>query len=387
MSIPLKYNFRSLLVRRVSTLMTVGSIALVVSIFIGVMALAGGLEAVLVASGDDRNVLVRRRGSDSELSSYFTRDAMQFLRYLPGVEKGHGGEPIASPEIVVLINLPKIDAPQGANVTIRGVTSTGLSLRPQLRVVEGRLFKPGLREAVVSRNISRRFARTRTGDTISFGKAQWKIVGLFEAGNTAFDSEIWVDINQVANDFNRDQYSTVLLRATDPAAARQLIDRVESDRRYNLTAQPEVDYYREQTKSAAPIKLLGMFIAVVMGIGACFAAMNTMYAAVSNRTQEIATLRVLGFRPGRILLSFLTESLLLSLLGGALGCLLALPLHGLSTGTANWQTFSELTFAFRITPRLLGIGLAFAFLMGLFGGFLPARQASRQSPAAALREA
>lgn len=386
MAIPLKYNFRSLFVRRVSTAMTVLSIALVVAVFVGVMALATGLEMALVTTGDPLNVLVRRRGSDSELSSFISREAFQAMRFLPGVQMNADGTPIASGEIVVVINLPKRGEQKGSNVTIRGVSPVGLALRPQLHIVEGRLFQPGLREVIVSRRISERFEHTSLGDRLRFGKGEWKVVGIFDAGNTAFDSEIWTDVNQLASDYHRESFSSVLLRATDEAAVKEIINRIENDRRYNLLAQPEVEYYEEQTKAAGPIKLLGMFIAIVMGIGACFAAMNTMYAAVTYRTREIATLRVLGFKRGSILLSFLTESLLLALIGGLIGCVLVLPIHGITTGTANWQTFSEIAFAFRITPELLLWGMSFAALMGLFGGIFPARQAARQSPAAALRE-
>lgn len=389
MAIPLKYNFRSLLVRRVSTVLTTLSIALVVAVFVGLMALANGLETALVSTGDPLNVMVRRRGSDSEASSFITREAQQVMKYLPGVATDANGDPVASAELVVIINLLKRGGGEGesANVTVRGLSPTGLALRPQMRIVQGRMFQPGLREVIVSRRISERFQQAGLGDQLRFGKGDWKVVGIFEAGNTAFDSEIWTDGYQLAGDYNRQSYSSVLLRATDEAAMKEIIDRIENDRRYNLTAQPEVEYYAEQTRAAGPIKALGMFIAVVMGIGAGFAAMNTMYAAVTYRTQEVATLRVLGFNRRSILLSFLTESLLLALIGGAVGCLLALPINGVTTGTANWQTFSEITFAFRITPQLLLIGMGFAALMGIFGGLFPARQAARQAPAAALREA
>lgn len=262
----------------------------------------------------------------------------------------------------------------------------GMVLRPQIRLVEGRMFRAGLREVIVSRRLSERFQNTSLGDRLRFGKGEWTVVGLFDAGQTAFDSEIWTDVNQLSSDYNRQFYSSVLLRAVDEAAARDIIARVENERRYNLTGESETEYFREQTRAAAPIKAMGMFIALILGIGACFAAMNTMYAAVTYRTREIATLRVLGFRKGSILLSFIVESVLLALVGGAVGCLLALPINGVTTGTANWQTFSEIAFAFRVTPRLLLAGMIFATLIGLFGGFFPARQAARQVPALALRQ-
>ncbi len=386
MAIPLKYSIRSVLVRRVSTLLTVLSIALVVAVTIGVMALASGLEMALVSTGDPLNILVRRRGADSELSSLVTRDTWQVLRYLPGVKTRPDGEPLASADVVVVINLPKRGSTQGANVTVRGLPPQGMALRPHVRLMAGRMFQPGLREVIVSHRLSGRFQQMSLGDRLRFGKGDWMVVGLFDAGQTAFDSEIWTDVNQLASDYNRQFYSSVLLRAVDEAAAREIIARVENERRFNLTAEPETEYFREQTRAAGPIKAMGMFIAFVLGIGACFAAMNTMYAAVTYRTREIATLRVLGFRRWSILLSFVVESVLLALVGGVIGCLLVLPINGVTTGTANWQTFSEIAFAFRVTPRLLLAGMIFAILIGLLGGFFPARQAARQTPALALRQ-
>lgn len=385
MAIPLKYNYLSLLKRRVSTLMTVLSIALVVFIFVSVMALANGLETALVSSGDPLNVLVMRRGAGSELSSAVSRESLQVLKYLPGVQTVAGGEPRTSAEVFVIVNLPKADG-SIANIAIRGISPGGVEMRQQLRLVEGRMFQPGLREVIVSRTISKRFPGVQLGSQVKLGKAMWNIVGIFDAQGTAFDSEIWGDVNQIAGDFNYQDYSSVLLRAQDEATVKQIVARIESDKNNDLTAQPESEYYAQQTWAAGPIKLMGMFIAVVMGIGACFAAMNTMYAAVSYRTQEIATLQVLGFRRRSILFSFLAESMLVALLGGLLGCLLTLPINKLTTGTTNLQTFSEVAFAFRTSPQLLLIGMIFAAIIGLFGGFFPARQASHQALALALRK-
>ncbi|HEY0546558.1 MAG TPA: ABC transporter permease [Pyrinomonadaceae bacterium] len=385
MAIPLKYNYLSLLKRRVSTLMTVFSIALVVFIFVSVMALANGLETALIASGDPLNVMVMRRGSGSELSSAVSHEALQVLKYLPGVQNAAGGEPIVSPEVFVIVNLPRPDGAL-ANIAVRGTSPVGADLRPQLRLIEGRMFQPGLREVVVSRTISRRFPGVRLGSQVKLGKANWNIVGIFDAQGTAFDSEIWGDVNQVAGDFSYQDYSSVLLRAKDAAAVKELVSRIESDKNNDLTAQPESEYYAQQTWAAGPIKLMGMFIAVVMGVGACFAAMNTMYAAVSYRTKEIATLQVLGFRRRSILISFLAESMLVALVGGIVGCLLSLPVNKLTTATTNLQTFSEVAFAFRTSPQLLLIGMIFAVMIGLFGGLFPARQAARQSLALALRK-
>jgi len=386
MAIPLKYNLRSLLQRRVSASMTILSIAFVVFIFVSVMALANGLEAALVSSGDALNVLVLRRGSGSELSSSVPNAALQVIKYLPGVAVNASGEPEVSAEVFVIINLPKGNEGEVANVAIRGVSAAGFQIRPQMRLVAGRQFQPGLHEVIVSRTLSKRFANMNVGDQLRLGKANWTVTGIFDAGNTTFDSEIWADVNQVISDFKYQTYSSVLLRAKDQAALRDLSQRIESDRTYNLMAQSERDYYEGQAWAAAPIKAMGLFIAIVMGIGACFAAMNTMYAAVTYRKQEIAALRVLGFKRRNILFSFLTEAMLVSLTGGILGCLLSLPINKLTTGTTNWQTFSELAFAFRTSPQLLIAGMIFAALIGLFGGVFPARQAARQLPAAALRK-
>ena len=378
MIIPLKYNYRSMLVRRVSTLMTIISIALVVAIFIGVMALANGIQAALVTSGDPLNILVLRRGSNSEMSSSVSPEAMQIIKYLPGIKNDPNGTLLVSAEIVVVINLPRRGEEQRSNIIIRGISPQGLTLRPQVHLVEGRMYQPGLNEAIVSRAILRRFENTKIGDQLRLGKADWNVVGIFDAGNTAFDSEVWVDANQLADDYNRQSFSSALLRASDEAAVSSIIQTIENDQRYNLLAERETEYYREQTQAADPIRVLGMFIAVVMGIGGCFAAMNTMYSAVAYRSQEIATLHVLGFKRRSILFSFLIESLLLALIGGLIGCLLVWPINGFMTGTTNWRTFSEMAFAFNITPRLLLEGIILAGVIGLFGGLMPARQAMRQ---------
>lgn len=386
MAIPLAYNLRNLRVRLFSTAMTVLSVGLVVAVFIGVMALARGLEEALVATGEPLNVVVLRQGSQVETSSAVRRDALQVIQYLPGVAVDAAGAPLVSPEVIVLLNLPKQGDGQGANVMVRGLRSKGFALRPQIRVVEGRPFRPGLREIIVGRAVAERFQNARLGDALRFGRSTWKVVGIFEAGRTAYASEIWTDAAELADDFDRADYSAVFLRAENPTVLRGITERISSDQRLHLKALAEPDYYEEQTKTSGPIKVLGSFMAVLMAIGASFAVMNTMYAAVARRSREIGILRVLGFRPGSILLSFLLESLALALLGGLLGCVLALPIHGLTTGTMNFRTFSDITFAFRITPDLLLRGAGFSLVMGVLGGLLPARLASRQPMVETLRE-
>lgn len=387
MAIPLKYNLLSLLVRRMATLMTVLSVALVVFIFVCVMALANGLETALVSSGEEANVLVLRRGSDSELSSAVSRENLQTLKYLPGVKSGASGAPEVSPEVFVIVNMPRADdATQIANVAIRGLAPVGIAMRPHLQVVEGRPFQEGLREVIVSRSLAARFPQLKLGSQVRLGKGDWNVVGIFDAGRTTFDSEIWADVDQVIANFNHQEYSSVLLGTDSRETAAAIANRIESDPNLGLGAQAEREYYEAQTWAAAPLKLVGMFIAVVMGIGACFAAMNTMYAAVTYRTREIATLRVLGFKRRSILISFLLESLLVAICGGALGCLLALPVNYITTGTTNWQTFSELSFAFRTSPSVLLTGMLFALLIGLLGGILPSLQAARLPPLVGLRK-
>jgi ABC-type lipoprotein release transport system permease subunit len=387
MAIPIKYNLRNLVVRRTTTLMTALSITLTVMVFVLLMALAQGLETSLTVTGQPLNILIMREGSQSEATSSVTRDSLQVIKYLDGIAKTEKGEPWVSPEEIILINLPRRGQEQGSNVTIRGLGADGPSLRPEFKLVAGRFFRSGLREVIVSKRIAGRFQNCGLDDKLKFAKGYWTVVGLFEAGGGAYDSEIWTDANDLAADFNRDAYSSVMLRATDAAAVDRLRDQISSDRRLHLKAVTEREYYENQTLFAAPIKALGLFIAGLMAVGASFAAMNTMYAAVARRTKEIGTLRVVGFSRGSILLCFILESLLIALLGGVLGCILALPVNGITTGTTNFATFSEVAFNFRVTPRLLMEGMAFAAFMGLIGGFFPAWRAAHENIVTALRSA
>lgn len=384
MAIPLKYNLRSVLVRRTGTLMAVLSVAATVAVFISVMALWRGLESAFTGTGHPLNLIVIRQGSQVETNSSVEREKLQTLKYLPGVEKDERGEALVSAELQVLVFLPRSGG-ERANVIMRGISQAGMALRPQVRLVEGRLFASGLREVIVSRTLARRFAM-EVGQPLRLdGGASWQVVGFFDGAGSAYDSEIWADVNAVADEFKRPHFSSVLIRAAEPAAVFSLIKQIDEDRRLHLQARSEVEYFREQTKASAPIKVLGSFIALIMSIGACFAAMNAMYASVAYRSKEIGTLRVLGFRSSQVLLAFVVESMLLAIAGGAVGCLLALPVHGISTGTLNFNTFSELAFQFRITPEMLGLGIAFAALMGAFGGFLPALLAARRNIVLSLR--
>ena len=293
---------------------------------------------------------------------------------------------MVSAELVVVIVLPRKDGTGEVNVTVRGMMPDGLELRPSVKLVDGRWFQTGQREVVVSKSLRQRFSHANLGDSMEFGKGSWKVVGVFDAGGSAYESEVWGDVNQMASDFDRQGgFSSAYLRATDPIAADALKNRVSDDQRLKLEGVLETDYYAKQTSSGGPIKVIGIVVAFIMAIGSIFAAMNTMYAAVAYRGREIATLRVIGFSRPAILTSFVLESLMLSLLGALVGILLMLPFNGMQTGTSNQVTFSEVVFSLRITPMVAGLALAFALVMGLFGGLFPAWHAARQNILNALR--
>lgn len=385
MAIPLKYNLRNLFVRKISTTMTVLSIGLVVAVFVALMALASGIDRTFTSSGDPRNVLILRKSSQVEGNSAVTKAEFQVLRYLPGIDTGATGQPLISPEVIVLLNIARTDGSGMSNVIVRGAGPEAFVLRPDLHITAGRLFRPGFREMVVAQNIAARFAGMSLGKRIRFGKGNWSIVGLFEAGGTSQDSEIWTDVDELISEFDRMGYSSVLLRSRNRKAQQDLIKQIADDRRLQLEGISEREYYDKQTLAGAGIKILATLMTVFMGIGACFAAMNTMYAAVSNRTREIGTLRALGFSRGSILASFLIEAVLLALIGGGIGSLLALPVNGISTGSANFVTFSEVTYNFRVTVPLVITALALSGVLGVLGGFLPARSAANQPIIDALR--
>lgn len=387
MPVPLKYNLRNLRIRWRLTLATALGIALVVAVFVMVMALAQGMKATYVSTGDPRNLLVLRKGSTAESSSQIMRADMRRMKYLEGIARDAAGDPIVSAEIIVLIFLDRIDGSGGANVLVRGMGAMGLALRPSLQIVEGRMFRPGLHECVVSTKIAKRFANCRVGETFTTGRSQWHVVGVFDGRKTAYDSEIWVDADEARDVFRRNFYGSMLLRPENGAAAAALIARMEADRNLQVRVLRETDYYAEQTKSADPMKYMAQLLAVVMSIGAAFSAMNTMYATVGARTREIGTLRVLGFRRREIYASFLLESVFLAALGGVIGCLISLPLNGVATGTFSPTSFAEIAFEFRITPALLGQGMVFALVMGVVGGLLPARVAARKPVLEALKAA
>ena len=366
--------------------MTALGIGLTVAVLLAILALIGGLRASLRSTGNPLQVLVLRKGSNAELSSAVTPANFQDMKFKSGVARSRSGQPMASLEMVTVINLESVDAPQGTNVTLRGISPIGIEMRDNLKLVTGRWFQEGRREIVVGESIAKRFPAAHLGGRLRFGRGDWDVVGIMAAGHSANNSEIFGDLNQVSSDFQRpDALSSVLLRATDAVAAKALINDVANDQRLNLDAMSEKDYYEAQTNSGLVIEMLGIFVSIIMGVGSSFAAMNTMYAAVARRSQEIGTLRVLGFSRGSILLSFLIESVLLAALGGILGCLLVLPLNGVTTGIGNFVTFSEIDFNFRVTPQIMALGVAFAMILGAVGGLFPAGSASRKQILTALR--
>jgi putative ABC transport system permease protein len=387
MAIPISYNIRNLRLRKGATVMTALGIALTVTIVIFIMALLAGLRDAFATTGEPNNVLVLRKGSNSELAAGgVEREAMQVLRDLPGLARDSKGENLVSGEDILVVVLPRKDGTGETNVTIRFLSPTGLEMRPKVKIVSGRWFTPGQREIVVSKSINQRFAKTNIGDTMFFGKGNWTVVGVFDSGGSAHESEIWADINQLAADLDRTQYSSVLMQATDPVNAQGLKNRVSDDQRLKLNGMLESEYYAQQTSTGAPIKIVGWFVAFVMGIGSIFAAMNTMYAAVAYRAREIATLRVIGFSRPSILTSFVLESLLLALLGALVGIVLMLPFNGMTTGTSNPVTFSEAVFSLRMTPGVIWLAIVFAIVMGVLGGLAPAWHASRREILASLRD-
>lgn len=386
MAIPISYNIRNLIVRKTTTLMTAAGIAMTVAVLLAVLGLGAGLRAAFAAQGNPLHVLVLRKGGTSELTSVFTPEQFQIVKGFPGIAKGRDGQPLASLEMVTIISLVNADNPGGANITVRAVSPQGIEMRNP-KILSGRWFKPGMRELVVGKAIAKRYSEARPGGKLKFGKGYWTVVGVMDGGDSAINSEIFGDSTQIAADFNRlGAYSSALLQSTDDVTAAALRNSLQADRRLNIDVKSEKEYYDAQTISAAPVQFLGGFVCIIMAIGSAFAAMNTMYAAVARRAKEVGTLRVLGFTKGSILLSFFFESVVLSVIGGVLACLLVLPLNSVTTGLGNFITFSETSFNFRITPQSMLYAILFSALLGAIGGLLPARQAANKEILTALRE-
>ncbi|HEY6307995.1 MAG TPA: ABC transporter permease [Candidatus Angelobacter sp.] len=387
MAIPVVYNLRSVRARWLSAVVAVFGIAGTVGVFVAMMSLARGFQATLVSSGSPSNAIVLRAGSGSEMSGSVTLDQVRIIEDAPGVARAADG-PLVTPEVVVVAAFPLRSTGTDANVQVRGVSPKALQVRSNVKIVEGRFFQPGLAELVVGRNVNGTYAGLNLGDSVNFGGGTWRVIGVFDAGGSAFDSEVWCDAHVLNQIYHRPDniFQSVTARLTSPDALHQLKDALSADPRMNVDVSSELNYYANQsTVLTQVIQVLGGFIAIIMGIGAVFGALNTMYSAVAERGREIATMRALGFGAGSIIFSFMIEALLIAAAGGALGCLAVLPVNGFTTGTLNFQTFSHLAFAFKITPVLLAAGIGFALIMGLVGGLPPAIRAARRPVASALR--
>lgn len=387
MAIPVVYNLRSVKERWTSSVVAVLGIAGTVAVFVAMLALARGFQVALTSSGLPDNVKVQQVGADSEMTSSMEIGAVRVVEDAPLVAHA-GSDPKVSAEVVVLANLLMRGTTADANVQVRGVSPRVLSVRNNVRIVQGRFFTPGLYELVAGKNAARSYEGVDLGKTVRIGPGQWKVVGIFDAGGSAFDSEIWADANIINGAYQRPpgvyQSVTAKLRSAEDFTAFKTA--LERDPRAKLQASLEPAYYESQSQLVTTlITVLGTIVAIVMGLGAILAALNTMYSAVSERSREIAVLRALGFQGGSIILSFLAEALIIAIIGGVIGCLVVLPVNGITTGTINWQTFSHLSFAFRITPDLLIWGVVFAIFMGVLGGLPPAIRAARANVSTTLR--
>jgi putative ABC transport system permease protein len=386
--IPLNYIWRNLATRKLTTALTAGGMALVVFVFTAVLMLDAGLRTTMVSTGSPDNLLAIRSGSETEIQSSIDNDQLGVLESLPHIALDAQGQALLARECVVLYSLVKKDTGVPTNVTIRGTTQTGLALRPQVKLITGRMFRPGASEIIVGASLAKGFAGVEVGQTLTFARRDWFVVGIFDAGRTAFNSELWGDAEQLKQAFRRSLYSSLILKLDDVHSVEAIRQMIAKDRRLTIEVKPETQFYADQSKMLAGfISILGLTLSIIFSIGAVIGAMITMYAAVANRTAEIGTLRAIGFRRGSILIAFLLESMLLALLGGVVGLAAASLMQSVSISTMNWQTFSELAFAFRLTPGIAMSSLLFSLSMGLIGGVLPAWQAARLNIVDALRSA
>jgi putative ABC transport system permease protein len=387
MAIPFSYNFRSVKARWTSAVVAVLGIAGTVGVFVAVLSIAKGFKATLVASGSADNALVLRSGSTNEMDSSVTLEQVHIIEDAPGVARSADG-PLVSPEMVVIRNFSLRSSGTDANVQVRGVSARALEVRKQVRITKGRFFQPGLFELVVGSNAVHSYNGLELGNTITFGGATWKVVGIMDSGGSAFDSEVWTDsriLNQIYH-YPQDVFRSVTVHLTSPEALQKFKDALTADPRMQVKVTQELDYYANQSQGLTRmINVLGGAVAFIMAIGAICGALNTMYSAVAERGQEIATMRALGFGGASVVTSFVLESLFIALIGGVVGCVAVLPVNGLTAGTMNFQTFSHMAFAFKITPPLLLSGIVFALMMGFVGGVFPAIRAARRPVAAALR--
>ena len=386
MPLPVAYNFRNLWTRRLTTILTVSGMALVVFVFASILMLADGLQKTLVETGSHDNVVFLRKGSNSEVVSGVTRQQASVLEAFPEIATGPRGRRLLSKELVVLMALPKKGSNKPSNVVLRGIDENSLLLRPQVRLVEGRLPRMGSTEVMAGMSIVKKFKGIGVDEMLCCGMRDWRIVGVFDAGNTGFNSEIWGDADQFMQAFRRNAYSSVIFKLQDSSELQDVQSRIESDPRLTVEVKRETKYYADQSEIMAKfLRILGISLTLIFSIGAIIGAMITMYSAVANRTAEIGTLRALGFQRRDILIAFLLESLLLGFLGGVMGLFFASFMQLITISTMNFQTFSELAFSFSLHFQIVYMGMGFALIMGFVGGVLPAVRASRMVIVDALR--
>ena len=386
MAIPLKYNIGNLMSRKVSAIMTILGIGIVIAVMVAMMALYNGVQSALVSSGSPENLMVLREGAQTEATSWVTREKTRIISALPGISRGADGKPIVSPELVIIFKLPRRDNPTGSNVNVRGVTPKALEIRPYIKIIDGQMFRQGTNEVIVSDRMRERFVNTNIGDTFQFGPQTWRVVGVFDANGTSFDSEIWTDVDYLGQAQKRPEYSAVLVKPDSATAFKSIGDSIATDTRLKLQTKSEYKYYEEQTNGLLGIRILVTIVTFFMILGATLGAMNTMFSAVASRKRELATMRALGFKRRDVLLSIVVEAIVVSGIAGIVGVLLALPVNGIATGTANFITFSEVAFNFRISPGVAAFAVGLAIVAGVVGGLLPAISAARLPITRALRE-
>src|SRR5438132_4901990 len=384
--IPLKYNVQNLKARGVSTLLSILGIGIVIAVMLSMMALYNGVKKATTTAASKDAMMVLREGAQAEVSSWVTKEAYRIIRALPGIQKDSKAQPLISPEIVIAFKIPKKDNPKGSNVIVRGVTQNAFAMRPYVHLVQGRMFRPGSSEVIVARRIRDRFLNIDLGDTFKFGPQQWNVVGVFDAGKSAFSSEMWADVDYLGQARKRTAYSSLLVRPVDRAAFESIKAAIANDNRLKLQVKSESQYYDEQTNGLLGIVVLVFIVALFMVAAAVLATMNTMFAAVSSRKKELATMRAIGYKRRQILLAMVIESAFVAFLGGVAGIILALPVNFISTGTINWQTFSEVAFNFDVDRGVALMGLILAVVSGVIGGLIPAATAARMPIVQALRE-
>jgi len=386
MKIPIIYNVRSLLHRPLTSLTTALGVAFVVVTFVGMLALANGFRAALVSTGRDDNVFILRNGADAEISSGIGRETAAILTSYPEIARTQDGRPVVSADVYVVVAKPRVNGSE-THMPVRGVGPAALAVRDQVTIVNGRMFEPGRAEVIVGSGLVGRMQNVNIGDKLQFGQQEFTVVGHFDAEGSAFESEVWGDSEEMMSVFRGPVYQSIVMRLADPSTYDAVKAKIDADPRLQVDVRRESQFFAEQAGFLSNVlRFIAFFVTIIMSVGAVFGAINTMDAMVAARMREIALLMTLGFRPRSVMASFLLEALLVALAGGLLGCLFSLPINGIQTSTTNWQSFGELTFAFRVTPDILLQGMIFAAIMGIVGGLMPARRAARDTLAVGLRK-